>query len=54
MGGKKTSAGAQAAHRVCLTHEEFAVVNWLRINPAVAAKYGIADCNGHTRVGNMV
>jgi hypothetical protein len=54
MGGKKASKGAAAAHRCSVTDEEFAIVNWLRTHPTIAAKYGIHECNGHTRVAAML
>ena len=53
-GGTKTTSGAKVAHRCSLNREEFAILNWLRTHKAVAAKYGIHECNGHTRVGSML
>ena len=51
---QKQSGEPLGAHRVRLNDEEFAILNWLRTHPAVAAKYGINGCNGNTRVGTML
>ena len=51
----KRKVGAPVGtHRVRLTDEEYSIVCWLRTNTAVAAKYGIKDCHGGTRVGSML
>ena len=48
------SKGKQSDHRVCITGAEFALMCYLRLNPGVAATYGIKDCNGMTTIGSML
>ena len=47
------SAAPKSDHAPGVTHNEFALFCWLRINPQVAATYGI-ECNGKTTIGSML
>ena len=48
------SKAPKPAHSVGCTREQFALMCWLRMHPAVAATYGIKACNGATTMGSML
>jgi hypothetical protein len=53
---EEEAAGGSSASvpRVRLKADEYAVVCYLRLHPAVAKTYGIASCSGKTTVGSML
>ena len=48
------SKGEAPDKRPAVTHAEYSLFCWLRLNPKVAATYGIKDCNGSTSIGSML
>jgi hypothetical protein len=49
-----TSKADAPDHRVACSDQEYSLAAYLRLNPSVAATYGIKKCHGLTRIGSML